>query len=123
MAAEQRKLLEQLMGDNLMTMPGTASKQPTLAITDFRIPTGRLPFGGPPNLVPLARLRLFALVRTPLMRGMTLLGHLAVPREAALHLLKLFVDRNVDPLVTPLSQQLPPIAAANALRGDAHVAV
>jgi hypothetical protein len=37
MAAEQRKLLEQLMGDNLMTMPGTASKQPTLAITDAKV--------------------------------------------------------------------------------------
>jgi hypothetical protein len=37
MAAEQRKLLEQLMGENLMTMPGTASKQPTLAITDGKV--------------------------------------------------------------------------------------
>jgi hypothetical protein len=37
MAAEQRKLLEQLMGDNLMTLPGTASKQPTLAITDAKV--------------------------------------------------------------------------------------
>lgn len=37
MAAEQRKLLEQLMGDNLMTMPGTASKQPTLSITDPKV--------------------------------------------------------------------------------------
>jgi uncharacterized membrane protein YgcG len=37
MAAEQRKLLEQLMGDNLMTMPGTASKQPSLAITDAKV--------------------------------------------------------------------------------------
>ncbi|QIX01977.1 hypothetical protein AMS68_007494 [Peltaster fructicola] len=34
MAAEQRKLLEQLMGDNLMSMPGTASKQAQLSISD-----------------------------------------------------------------------------------------
>ena len=100
--------------DLLDLLRGTPALQ-SLAITDFRIPTGRLPFGGPPNLVPLARLRLFALVRTPLMRGMTLLGHLAVPREATVHLLELFVDRNVDPLATPLPQRLPPIAAANAL--------
>ena len=100
--------------DLLDLLRGTPALQ-SLAITDFRIPTGRLPFGGPPNLVPLARLRLFALVRTPLMRGMTLLEHLAVPREAVVHLLELFVDRNVDPLATPLPQQLPPIAAANAL--------
>ena len=37
MAAEQRKLLEQLMGDQLMTMPGTVSKQQTLAITDAKV--------------------------------------------------------------------------------------
>lgn len=37
MAAEQRKLLEQLMGDNLMSMPGTASKQPSLTITDSKV--------------------------------------------------------------------------------------
>lgn len=37
MAAEQRKLLEQLMGDNLMSMPGTTSKQPSLTITDPKV--------------------------------------------------------------------------------------
>lgn len=37
MAAEQRKLLEQLMGDNLMSMPGTAPKQASLTITDPKV--------------------------------------------------------------------------------------
>lgn len=37
MAAEQRKLLEQLMGENLMSMPGTASKQSSLTITDPKV--------------------------------------------------------------------------------------
>ena len=37
MAAEQRKLLEQLMGEQLMNAPGTTSKQPQLAITDHKV--------------------------------------------------------------------------------------
>jgi hypothetical protein len=36
MAAEQRKLLEQLMGDTMMSAPGMA-KQPALAITDAQV--------------------------------------------------------------------------------------
>ena len=36
MAAEQRKLLEQLMGDQLMSMPGTA-RQPALTLTDPKV--------------------------------------------------------------------------------------
>jgi hypothetical protein len=36
MAAEQRKLLEQLMGDQLMSMPGT-TKQPALTLTDPKV--------------------------------------------------------------------------------------
>lgn len=36
MAAEQRKLLEQLMGDQLVSMPGSA-KQPSLTITDPKV--------------------------------------------------------------------------------------
>jgi uncharacterized membrane protein YgcG len=36
MAAEQRKLLEQLMGDQLMSMPG-ATKQPALTLTDPKV--------------------------------------------------------------------------------------
>lgn len=36
MAAEQRRLLEQLMGDSMMSMPG-APKQPTLTITDPKV--------------------------------------------------------------------------------------
>ncbi|KAM5542263.1 hypothetical protein V8D89_004136, partial [Ganoderma adspersum] len=89
-----------------------------LAITDLRIPrVGLWLLVGQPQLAPvvtLARLRRLALVRTPLARGIALLAHLAVPREAAVHLLELFTDRNVNPLVTPLPQLLP-VAAANAL--------
>ncbi|KAK5163941.1 splicing factor [Saxophila tyrrhenica] len=36
MAAEQRRLLEQLMGDQLMAVPGT-KKQPTLTLTDPKV--------------------------------------------------------------------------------------
>ena len=37
MAAEQRRLLEQLMGEQLNSLPGTGSRQQTLSITDPKV--------------------------------------------------------------------------------------
>ncbi|PIL29949.1 hypothetical protein GSI_07860 [Ganoderma sinense ZZ0214-1] len=92
----------------------------SLAVTDLRIPVHHWVQGGglplfPP--VPLERLRRLALVRTPLMRGIALLQHLSLPREATVHVLGLLDDSSIHRIVTPLPllPQLPPVSAANAL--------
>ncbi|KAI1785419.1 hypothetical protein LXA43DRAFT_132849 [Ganoderma leucocontextum] len=98
--------------DLLELLRGTPALE-SLAVVGLRVSLGfwLLPGQLQVPTVALRRLRRFALVRTPLTLGIALLAHLVLPRESAVHLLGLFADWNIDPLMTPL----PPIAAANML--------